>query len=204
MRLILASRSPRRADLLTAAGYAFEVHVVDVDERVRPGEHAEAYVGRLAREKASRALADLSSTADHAPATADLVVIGADTAVVVGDEILGKPRDAEDAGRMLRRLSGRVHRVMTGVSVCSPVADVTHVEVTLVRFIALSEEQISWYVASEEGIDKAGAYAIQGLASRLIPSIEGAYANVVGLPIAPLDGLIQRVSGPATVLASDE
>ena len=203
MRLILASSSPRRAELLAAAGYTFDVHPVHVDERVKPGESATAYVERLAVEKSARALAEVSR--QGAPQEeSDIVVLGADTAVVVGDDILGKPHDVEDAGRMLRRLSGRTHKVMTGVSLRSVTADVAQVEVTSVIFGPLTEDQIAWYVASGEGRDKAGAYAIQGLASRFIPRIEGSYANVVGLPIALVDGLIRRLSWPPSLLASRE
>lgn len=211
MRLILASQSPRRADLLTAAGYRFDVHAVDVDERQRPGERPTAYVERLAITKATQALRELTTGADF-------IVVGADTAVVVGDRILGKPRDAEDAARMLRLLSGRSHQVMTGLSACrrasnrtehgtqlgagSAARDFTVVETTTVWFVKLTEEQIAWYVASGEGTDKAGGYAIQGLASRFIPKIEGSYSNVVGLPVAALDTLIQRLSRTPGALAS--
>lgn len=196
MRLVLASASPRRAELLTAAGYAFEVHAVGVDEQLRPGETAGAYVARLAAEKSARLLEELTAGDGY-------IVLAADTAVVVGSEILGKPRDAEDAGRMLRKLSGRPHQVLTAVNVRSGELDITHVETTTVSFAPLTDEQIAWYVASGEGLDKAGAYAIQGLASRFISRIEGSYSNVVGLPIAAIDGLIQRLSRPVGVLASD-
>jgi septum formation protein len=243
VRLILASASPRRAELLAAAGYTFDVHPVDIDERVKHGESASAYVERLAMEKSARALEELTASAngpakaghyvrEDGPAKAghyvrdtgqkeegeqdsgvvsgfsrtvtEIVIMGADTAVVVGDDILGKPHDVEDAGRMLRRLAGRTHQVMTGVSLRSVAADVAHVEVTSVTFAPLTEDQIAWYVASGEGRDKAGAYAIQGLASRFIPRIEGSYANVVGLPVAVVDGLIRRLSWPPSLLASRE
>jgi len=134
----------------------------------------------------------------------DVVVLAADTAVVVGDQILGKPHDVEDAARMLRRLSGRTHQVMTGVCLKSATATVSHVEISDVSFVMLSEDQIAWYAASGEGRDKAGAYAIQGLASRFIPRIEGSYSNVVGLPIAALDGLIARLTAARSLLASGE
>lgn len=207
MRLVLASASPRRAELLTAAGYSFEVHAVDLDERVHRGETARVYVQRLAVEKSERALEELSRASSGVrPAVdlGDLVVLAADTAVVAGEQILGKPADVEDASRMLRRLAGRTHQVLTGVSVRSVLADVVHVEATAVTFSALTEEQIAWYVSSGEGRDKAGGYAIQGLAARFIPRIEGSYANVVGLPIATIDGLIRRLSWPPGVLASHE
>lgn len=195
MRLILASQSPRRAELLSAAGYTFDVHAVDIDERAQPGEAPAAYVQRLAAEKSARAL-DTLAIADG------FIIIAADTAVIVGDEILGKPRDAEDAARMLRKLSGRTHVVVTGVSARSAALDLAVVESTSVTFVRLSEEQIAWYVASGEGHDKAGAYAIQGLAARFVPRIEGSYSNVVGLPVAAVDVLVQRLSRPTSLLAS--
>jgi septum formation protein len=226
VRLILASASPRRAELLTASGYVFDVHAVDIDEHIRVNETAMAYVERLAAEKSARALGELSNPADQPPprlrrsagasakaeaeshirdgASDDLIVIGADTAVVVGHDILGKPHDAEDAARMLRRLSGRTHQVMTGVSLRSVTAALSHVEISAVTFTALTEDQVAWYVASGEWRDKAGAYAIQGLAARFIPRIEGSYANVVGLPIAVVERLIQRLGSPRTLLASGE
>jgi septum formation protein len=206
MRLILASASPRRAALLTAAGYAFDVHPVDIDETVRSGETAAAYVERLAREKSARALFELMMSPAEAGQSApeDLAIIAADTAVVLGDEILGKPHGADEAARMLRRLSGRTHQVMTGLSVRSSTADVAHVEISSVTFGFLTERQITWYVASGEGADKAGGYAIQGLASRFVPRIEGSHANVVGLPVAALDSLIERLGPPKRLLASPE
>ena len=198
---------------------------VDVDERVQPGEAAREYVRRLATEKASAALARLMGSAQPlhdtpAPAKAKhgvspsnfsghdeehgpLVVIGADTAVVVGDEILGKPVGAVDAERMLRLLSGRTHAVLTGVCVLGRRAAADSVDETQVRVNLLNEEQIAWYVASREGFDKAGAYAIQGLASRFISAIDGSYSNVVGLPVATVDRLIRTVVTGSGVLASD-
>jgi septum formation protein len=173
MRLVLASASPRRADLLRAAGFVFETVVAVVDERVRPGESPSAYVRRLAAEKSAAAT----------PGT-DAVILGADTAVVVEGAILGKPRDDADAARMLRRLSGRQHEVMTGVSLRLGAHEVGRVETTVVHFAALTDRDVAWYIASGEGRDKAGAYAIQGLGSRFIPRIEGSYTNVVGLPVA--------------------
>lgn len=195
MRLILASQSPRRAELLRAAGYTFDVQPGDVDERLIEGETPHVYVRRLASAKAARAFEQMTSRDAE-------IVIGADTSVVVGDTILGKPRDAEDAARMLRRLSGRTHEVVTGVSARSEATELTTVETTLVTFVQLTEDQIAWYVASGEGSDKAGAYAVQGLASRFVTRLEGSYSNVVGLPIAAVDALIQRLSGPSSLLAS--
>ena len=223
MRLVLASASPRRAELLTAAGFAFEILAVDVDEGVQPGEAAREYVRRLAIEKASAALARLNGSARSphdtpAPVKAKhgfspsnfsghdegpLVVIGADTAVVVDDEILGKPVGAIDAERMLRLLSGRTHAVLTGVCVLSGQSAADSVDDTQVRVNALNDEQVAWYVASGEGFDKAGAYAIQGLASRFISTIDGSYSNVVGLPVATVDRLIRTVVTASRVLASE-
>jgi septum formation protein len=122
----------------------------------------------------------------------------------VDDEILGKPRDAADGARMLRLLSGRTHQVMTGVCLRTNQRSVSHVEISGVAFAPLTEDQIGWYVASGEGHDKAGGYAIQGLASRFIPRIDGSYANVVGLPIAVLEDLIQRLATARSVLASGQ
>jgi septum formation protein len=188
MRLILASASPRRAELLRSAGYAFDIVVADVDETVLPGESPAVYVRRLAAEKSAAAMARVYTTAD-----ADTVVLGADTTVVVGGEILGKPRDDDECGAMLRRLSGQAHQVLTGVSLRQAAYEVGRVETTSVVFRALTHEEIAWYAASGEGRDKAGGYAIQGLASRFIPSISGSYSNVVGLPVACVDELLRSL-----------
>jgi septum formation protein len=206
VHLLLASASPRRAELLRSAGYQFDIHAVDIDERLRTGESPVEYVERLAREKSARALEELQGPAEvgSAEVTSDVMILGADTAVVVGSEILGKPHDAEDAARMLRRLSGRAHEVMTGICLRTADRSVSHVEISKVSFAMLTEDHIAWYVASGEGRDKAGGYAIQGLASRFIPRIEGSYANVVGLPIAVVDDLIFRLTTPRSVLASGE
>jgi septum formation protein len=201
MRLVLASASPRRAELLRAAGFEFETLVVDVDESVRPGERAEDYVRRLAMEKSARAMATIvgsgiSPTGGNPPKGGSHVpiVLGADTAVVIDGDILGKPRDDEDAASMLRRLSGRPHQVMTGVSLRGPEWEANRVETTTVEFSPLSEADIAWYVGSGEGRDKAGAYAIQGLASRFIPRVEGSYSNVVGLPTAAVHELLAGIA----------
>jgi septum formation protein len=192
MRIVLASASPRRAELLRAAGYEFETLVVDLDERVRPGEAPDIYVRRLAAEKSAAALRMLVGS--PAGAGPDLVVLGADTAVVVDGVILGKPIDDRDAASMLERLSGRSHRVLTGVSVRGPQLEAGRVETTTVEFKPLSGDEVEWYVASGEGRDKAGAYAIQGLASRFIPSISGSYSNVVGLPVAVVHELVAEIA----------
>ena len=172
--LILASSSPRRAELLKAAGIPFQVVRVDVDESILklepPGEH----VRRLAREKASAAFAT------HP----DAVVLGADTIVLVGGEILGKPRDAKDAIRMLRQLSGREHEVLTGVAILAKRGIAVEVARTRVWVNPLQDAEIHDYVATGEPLDKAGAYAIQGLGSKFIDRIQGSYSNVVGLPVA--------------------
>jgi len=196
MRLILASASPRRAELLTAAGFEFEVRVTNVDETPGVGEAPREYVVRVAKEKAMAA---------QGPARADgegrlkpvppgghehVVIIGADTTVVVDEEILGKPVDDDDARRMLRRLSGRAHEVLTGVSIRTGTDERSAVESTAVWFKSLTDQEIAWYVGSGEGRDKAGAYAIQGLGSRFIPRIDGSYSNVVGLPVATVHRLL--------------
>ena len=193
MRLVLASASPRRAELLRAAGFEFEILAVDVDERVRPGEKPEDYVRRLATEKSARAMEILT---EEGPAKAghDVRVLGADTAVVIDGDILGKPRDDQDAASMLRRLSGRAHAVVTGVSLRSAGWEVSRVETTTVELSPLAEADIAWYVESGEGRDKAGAYAIQGLASRFVPRVEGSYSNVVGLPIAAVQELLAEIA----------
>jgi septum formation protein len=146
-------------------------------------------VRRLAAEKSARALADPRS---H-PELQDVVVIGADTTVVVDDEILGKPRDDDDAAAILGRLSGRPHEVMTGLSLRSRALELGRVETTTVYFSPLDPEEVEWYVRSGEGRDKAGAYAIQGLASRFVRRIEGSYANVVGLPVGTVNDLLKEL-----------
>ena len=202
MRLILASASPRRAELLRSAGYTFDVVVADVDESIHQGESPSNYVRRLAAEKSAAArilvVSGFSRTNDGPPESghyrnADSIILGADTTVVVDDEILGKPRDDEEGRQMLRRLSGKTHQVLTGISLRQGAYEVGRVETTTVTFRPLTDEDISWYVASGEGRDKAGGYAIQGLASRFIPSIAGSYANVVGLPVACLDELLRSL-----------
>jgi septum formation protein len=183
--IVLASASPRRAELLRAAGIEFETIVADVDERTRPGESASAYVARLALAKA-RAVVDRA---------AGRPVLAADTAVVIDDDILGKPVDGGDARRMLHRLSGRVHLVITGVCLNDPATASDPsiiVETTTVQFSPVTDAEIDWYVASGEPMDKAGGYAIQGLASRFITRIDGSYSNVVGLPLARVYEMLKR------------
>ncbi len=172
---MLASRSPRRAELLRAAGIDFTVRVADVDETPLPGETPRAYVLRVAEDKA-RAVA--------AAPDEDEVILAADTTVVLGDEIMGKPEDTADAVRMLRALAGRKHDVITGICLRHGAEIVRDIASTAVWFAPLGDAEIADYVASGEPMDKAGAYGIQGLASRFIDRIEGSYTNVVGLPVA--------------------
>ena len=191
--LVLASASPRRRELLAQAGYTFEVRPADVPEDPRPGEEPVAYVVRLAREKAEavyRALAGHEGGVEFVDRH-ELSVLGADTTVVVDGEILGKPQNAVDAARMLRMLSGRTHRVITGVALATAEGTEVAAEATAVRFVALADEEIAAYVATGEPMDKAGAYAIQGRAARWIPRIEGCYFNVVGLPLALVTAMLE-------------
>jgi septum formation protein len=171
--LILASSSPRRAEILRQAGIPFTVRVAPVDETAHEGELPEKYVQRLAAEKAM--------AIECGP---DEMVLGADTTVVIDGAMLAKPEDAADARRMLGLLSGRRHEVLTGIAVRRGGKIVRDWASTSVWFTTLSEAEIAEYVASGEPMDKAGGYAIQGLASKYIEKIEGCYFNVVGLPVA--------------------
>ena len=259
--LVLASASPRRRELLTQAGYSFEVHPADIPEDPLPNEDPVAYVTRLAREKAqavynellgapsdchleraervegpvscnsgervgsheplgaqaqlaapqvpqaqlappqvagcprSLAFGDLGNheprLTSRRPLAPPQVVLGADTTVTLDNHILGKPENPADAARMLRLLSGRTHRVITGVALVTANRIETAAESTAVTFLALSDKDIADYVATREPMDKAGAYAIQGRAARWIPRIEGCYFNVVGLPIALVSTLLK-------------
>ena len=185
-RLVLASGSPRRREMLENLGVEFLARPVDIDESPREGELAEPYVLRLARAKARAALGETGGERE--------IVLAADTIVALDGELLGKPRDPADARRMLERLSGRAHEVLTGVAVAAyPEASragavVTNsgrveVERTRVRFAELSAAEIEWYVDSGEPLDKAGAYAVQGLGALFVDRLEGNYSNVVGLPL---------------------
>jgi septum formation protein len=174
MTLLLASASPRRAELLRAAGFQFDVHPAHADESIHDGESPEEYVRRVADAKARAVLAEAR----------DRIVLAADTTVVVDAHILGKPVDEADAARMLRLLSGRRHQVLTAVTFALETHVQTRIEVTDVEFAPLSEAEIEWYVASGEPLDKAGAYAVQGFASRFVTRVHGSYSNVVGLPVA--------------------
>jgi septum formation protein len=194
-RLILASASPRRRELLTQAGYSFTVEAADVDESERKGEEPGAYVLRLAEEKALAVLGRHPTHRDEAAmngAPGSLVALGADTTVVCDGEILAKPADAADAMRMLRMLSGRTHEVLTGVAVATRSGVVSAVETTQVVFSAIPEAEMERYCATREPMDKAGAYGIQGYAARWIPRIDGCYFNVMGLPIARVVRLIEE------------
>lgn len=182
--LILASASPRRRELLTAAGFHFDVDAADVDERLLPGESAAVYAQRVATSKATAVRARRPGA----------LVLGADTIVVVDGDVLGKPVDDAEATAMLRRLSGRSHRVLTAVAIVGGREPMEAIEETIVWMYTLAPEEIAAYVQSGEPRDKAGAYGIQGRASRFIPRIEGSYTNVVGLPVAAVDRLLRGVT----------
>jgi septum formation protein len=181
--LILASASPRRQELLHNAGIAFVVDPADIDETPMREESPQSCAQRLAREKAVTV---------HKRHPEDCV-LGADTIVVIDGEILNKPLDATDAARMLRMLSGRTHEVITGICIVSSNFEKTASEITRVTMCALSDEEIRSYIATGEPRDKAGAYAIQGMASRWIPRIEGDYSNVVGLPVAMVYRILREL-----------
>ncbi|MGE0122920.1 MAG: nucleoside triphosphate pyrophosphatase [Vicinamibacterales bacterium] len=183
--LVLASASPRRADLLRLAGYAFTVAHADLDETPRPAEAPAAYVRRLAEEKAA-------AVAVRHP---EAVVLGADTTVVVDGEILGKPDDDAAAAAMLSRLQGRAHEVYTGVAVVGPGGGASAVSETRVWMAPMTTDDIAAYVASGEPRDKAGAYGIQGLASRFVTRIDGSYPGVMGLPVALVHELLANYRG---------
>ena len=171
--LILASQSPRRQEILSRAGIRFISRPAEISEERMGDENPREHVGRLARLKA-----------EAVAAAPEDVVLGADTVVVIEGRILGKPADPAQAAWMLRLLSGREHEVITGFCLRAGGRSIVEVESTRVRFVPLSEREIADYVASGEPMDKAGAYAIQGLASRFVDRIEGCYCNVVGLPVA--------------------
>ncbi len=188
-RLVLASQSPRRRELLAQLGVPHEVLPANTDESVRAGEPARAYVLRVAREKARAVPGEL--------------VLAADTAVVLRGEVLGKPRDAADARRMLAALSGSAHEVLTGVCVRRSVGaggagtlELDAVVATAVRFAPLDAAAIDWYVGTGEPLDKAGAYAIQGAGGAFVVGVEGSVSNVVGLPLAETAELLRRAGHP--------
>jgi septum formation protein len=178
--LILASQSPRRRELLATAGFPFTVRSRPVKEVRAPGESPVEYVRRLAREKAEAAWESTAS------AESDEIVLGADTVVVLGDRVLEKPVDSGDARAMLHALSGREHIVVTGICLLHAGGAIVDHESTRVHFVELDDQEIDAYVLSGEPMDKAGAYAIQGFASKFVDRIEGCYFNVMGLPLALL------------------
>lgn len=175
MKLVLASKSPRRSEILKNAGIDFVVRVADADETIPAGTNPEDAVVFLAARKAM--------AVERAE---DETVLGADTVVVLDGEILGKPKDKEDAFNMIKRLSGRVHSVFTGVCAIGNGISMTFAEETKVEFYKLTDEEINTYINTSEPYDKAGAYGIQGLASKFIRAIEGDYFNVVGLPMSAI------------------
>ena len=181
-KLVLASSSPRRAEILERAGWPHEIMVAGIDETLFPNEEAAVYVQRLARSKAEAVASRLS----HG------LVLGADTTVVVGNQILGQPADEADARKMLDLLNAKWHEVLTGVALVR-VGGESRVayETTRVRFAEMSESEIDWYIATGEPFGKAGAYGIQGKASLFIEEIEGDYFNIMGLPIR----LVYELSG---------
>jgi septum formation protein len=189
MKLILASGSPRRAEVLRNAGFAFEVAATRVDETRQAKEDASAYIRRLAEAKARAAGACVD---------ADALVIGADTVVVVDGLVLGKPTAAEEARQMLARLAGRAHEVLTGLAVIRTPGGQARIEqeCTRVTFAPVRTKEIEEYIASGEPFDKAGAYAIQGLGGRFVTRVEGCYFNVVGLPLARLYRLLRELGWP--------
>ncbi len=189
MKIILASSSPRRAEILRDAGIPFEICATSVDEKVLPGETAHAMVARLAEAKARAAAAQLDQ------GTGGYVVVGADTTVELDDQILGKPRDSAHAREMLLKLSGRTHHVLTGIFLLRLPGNSARaaVEKSAVTFASLSEKELDSYVASGEPLGKAGAYAIQGIAGLYVPKIEGCYFNVVGLPLSKLYILLSEL-----------
>ncbi len=192
-RVVLASASPRRREILTQLGITFDVEVRSVDEELLPGEDPSAYVLRLSEAKAHAVAAELGQAES-------VVVIGADTTVVVDGEVLGKPTDVAESEQMLRKLVGRSHGVHTGVSVVVHPAGAVHraLATTSVRFRAFSEQTLRGYAASREGLDKAGSYGIQGLGAGLVEAIEGSYTNVVGLPAAETLALLERAGAIAS------
>jgi nucleoside triphosphate pyrophosphatase len=176
LHLILASASPRRAELLATAGFTFDVQPAEVDETPLPGEEPRTYVLRIARAKATA-----SAERCRKSGTA---VLAADTVVVADGWLMGKPLDAGEAERMLKRLAGAVHDVHTAVVVQADARQLTDVVTTRVRLLPLTADEIAWYLATGEWEGKAGGYAIQGRAARFIDRIEGSWSNVVGLPVA--------------------
>jgi septum formation protein len=189
MKLILASASPRRAEILRNAGIQFEIRKTDVDESRIVGELPGDYVRRLALAKA------LSAAAEYRDPIDKTLILGADTVVVVDADILGKPASQDDARSMLRRISGRVHEVHTGLALVRTPGTMQRVveEITRVHFASLAAQEIEDYIATGEPFDKAGAYGIQGIGGRYVTRIEGCYFNVMGLPLARLWSLLREI-----------
>ena len=193
MKLILASASPRRAEILAAAGIPFEIRAPKIDESRLTGESPEKMVERLAREKANAVARAGNFSGPH-------IILGADTVVVAGEEILGKPRDPAIAREMLLKLRGRKHRVLTGFALLRTQDGEIRAgsETTRVWFSAMTDAEIDAYVDTNEPLGKAGAYAIQGIAGRFIPQIDGCYFNVVGLPLARIWQALKELGWPAS------
>lgn len=189
VELILASASPRRAELLASAGYTFDVQTADVDESVQPGEGPEIYVLRVARAKAHAVATGTPQSGSR--------VLAADTTVVVDGQIFGKPADQADAARMLTALAGRMHDVLTAVVVVSGDHAESEVVRTRVHFLPMTRADVDWYVGTGEPVGKAGAYAIQGRGGRFVDWIEGSWSNVVGLPVATVWQLLRRTERPS-------
>jgi septum formation protein len=189
MKLILASSSPRRAEILRDARIPFEIIATQIDESVLPGEVPSAMVARLSEAKARAARVQLGAD------VRDCILVGADTTVELDGEILGKPQDTAHASEMLGKLSGRTHHVLTGIFLLRLPGNTTRaaVETTAVKVAPLSAKEIAAYATSGEPLGKAGSYAIQGLGGRFIPGIEGCYFNVVGLPLSKLYTLLLQV-----------
>jgi septum formation protein len=183
MSLILASASPRRAELLASAGFRFETMPSEVDETRDPTETPQAYALRVAKEKAEAALSRCRNSGT--------VVLAADTVVVADGQLLGKPVDDRDAETMLKTLSGRIHDVHTAVVVRSATCEQAEVVTSRVRVLPLTDDEIAWYVQTGEPEGKAGGYAIQGRAARFVDWIEGSWSNIVGLPIATVYRLLK-------------
>ncbi len=185
--IYLASRSPRRRELLSQMAVDFAVLIADVDESVEPGESPQDYVQRIATEKA-RAGVSLLAAEDKKP------VLAADTAVIVDQTIFGKPVNDDDAKRMLKMLSGHSHQVMTAVALASETELKTALSVSEVHFAAMTESEIDWYIQTGEGRDKAGSYAVQGLGAIFIDQIQGSYSGIMGLPVRETGQLLMQMS----------
>lgn len=189
MKLILASSSPRRAQILRDAGFDFTIQPANVDESLAPGEAVEAYVARIAQAKAHAAAG--RALADGTPA----IVIAADTVVLAGKQILPKPKDADDARRMLRLLNATTHEVLTGLFVIRAYDGISfaHLERTRVEFTRISDIDIDAYIQTKEPFDKAGAYGIQGIGGRFVRKVDGCYFNVMGLPLSRLWEILRQM-----------